>query len=67
MIVNGADTTWMRSTLQTHFSKPRHHVTGVDNKEKAAAFIADQFADYGMTVEKDNFDTALDDVRTGNT
>ncbi|XP_046563348.1 uncharacterized protein LOC124272237 isoform X2 [Haliotis rubra] len=57
------DTAWMNSTLQNHFSKPRHHVTNPTYKAAARDFIMNEFRSYGLDVYNQTFNTNLVTVK----
>ncbi|XP_067650379.1 uncharacterized protein YfbL-like [Haliotis asinina] len=57
------DTTWMKTTLQNHFSQPRHHVTNPTYKTAARDFIMNEFQSYGLDVYSHTFDTNLVTVK----
>ncbi|XP_041350727.1 uncharacterized protein LOC121369736 [Gigantopelta aegis] len=52
----------MKTTLRSHFSHPRHHVTNPQYKRQAMQFIRDQFREYGLETHVDVFPTRLPTV-----
>ncbi|XP_046374961.1 uncharacterized protein LOC124148068 [Haliotis rufescens] len=57
------DTTWMKTTLQNYFSKPRHHATHPTYKAEARDFIMKEFKSYGLETHSQRFDTNLVPVK----
>ena len=66
LVANGdTDTKWMKDTLQSHFSQPRHHVTYPKYKNRAMSFIRDQFREFGLETHLHKFNTRLNKVSLG--
>ncbi|XP_076470399.1 uncharacterized protein YfbL-like [Babylonia areolata] len=57
---------WMKATLTSHFSQPRHHVTNPGYKMAAKNFINSQFLGMGLVTAIHDFETVLSNV-TGHT
>ncbi|XP_046557466.1 uncharacterized protein LOC124266713 [Haliotis rubra] len=49
------DATFVRTTLQEHFSEARHHVTNPDYKLKTKEFISTEFRNYGLETHEHSF------------
>ncbi|KAL3832732.1 hypothetical protein ACJMK2_024347 [Sinanodonta woodiana] len=52
-----ADISYMRTTIQDHFSSIRHHQTNHTYKESAKTFIYQEFRRFGLATEFQNFTT----------
>ncbi|KAL3832727.1 hypothetical protein ACJMK2_024343 [Sinanodonta woodiana] len=52
-----ADISYMRTTIQDHFSNIRHHETNPTYKELAKTFIYQEFRNFGLATEFHNFTT----------
>ncbi|XP_071108866.1 uncharacterized protein YfbL-like [Haliotis cracherodii] len=57
------DTTWMKTTLQNHFSETRHHDTNTTYKAETRDFITKEFRSYGLDTYSQIFDTDLPTVK----
>ncbi|XP_046374947.1 uncharacterized protein LOC124148061 [Haliotis rufescens] len=57
------DTTWMKTSLQNHFSEPRHHATNPTYKAETRDFITKEFRSYGLDTYSQMFDTDLATVK----
>ncbi|XP_067649619.1 uncharacterized protein YfbL-like isoform X4 [Haliotis asinina] len=60
------DTAWMKTTIQSHFSQSRNHVSGSKYKEQAKNFILEQFTGYGLETHTHTFSTGISMVKGKN-
>ncbi|KAL3832725.1 hypothetical protein ACJMK2_024342 [Sinanodonta woodiana] len=59
-----ADISYMRTTIQNHFSSIRHHQTNPTYKELAKTFIYQEFRRFGLATEFHNF--TIDNIMGSN-
>ncbi|KAL8598346.1 hypothetical protein ACOMHN_047667 [Nucella lapillus] len=66
LVTGQPQASWMKATLTSHFSKPRHHVTNPQYKMAAKEFIEKEFRDMGLTTEIHTFNTSQENVKGHN-
>ncbi|XP_048246231.1 uncharacterized protein LOC124131082 [Haliotis rufescens] len=55
VVIAAGDSSFIRTTLQEHFSQARHHVSNPGYKLKSREFILNEFKKYGLETHEHNF------------
>lgn len=55
VVIAAGDSSFIRTTLQEHFSQARHHVSNPGYKLKSKEFISNEFKKYDLETHEHNF------------